>query len=325
MNRILKYKESLLKFIRDRSCLFDKSNLPDEKIETTLLNRIKTSNMILPILFLTIMNSQNKKNNISIQGYYTASSIEFAELLFYFLEHKDEVLMNLNHNLYEKMLKYLILCTNRSIYQNLDSINRFLQPTNFTTIFINIMSIYNDNISYQNLLADIKLEYSETKPNKDLEKWYIKDNQALKQAFNTIKQIKRETFMNYINKKIGSLCEMALCMGWILGGGEPSELPKIRKISRYFTMIYKLARDFCTIDDDLKNAKNGVTWNYIINYGLQESYELFMHNKQKFIQETMMIDIYTTTIKEIIDCIEIKVDAIIDETSPDLKSTCSTL
>ena len=48
-----------------------------------------------------------------------------------------------------------------------------------------------------------------------------------------------------------------------------------------------------------------------------------MNNKQKFIEECLKKDMYTDTIKEIISNIEIKVDNIIDETSPDLKSNVS--
>jgi hypothetical protein len=45
-----------------------------------------------------------------------------------------------------------------------------------------------------------------------------------------------------------------------------------------------------------------------------------MNNKERFIQDSMNLDIFTCTIKEIIDGIENKVDEIIDQTSPDIKS-----
>ena len=49
-----------------------------------------------------------------------------------------------------------------------------------------------------------------------------------------------------------------------------------------------------------------------------------MESKQKFIEVAMLLDIYTTTIKEIVNNIEARVDEIIDETSPDIKSCYST-
>jgi hypothetical protein len=78
------------------------------------------------------------------------------------------------------------------------------------------------------------------------------------------------------------------------------------------------------IEHDLaKLDVTGSTDNHIINYGIHESYELFMNNKQKFIEECLKKDMLTDTIKEIISSIEIKVDSVIDETSPDLKSNVS--
>ena len=95
------------------------------------------------------------------------------------------------------------------------------------------------------------------------------------------------------------------------------------KLSKYYTMMYKLAEDFENIENDVMNQVDGICKNYVVNYGLQNSYEVFMTNKQKFIEELMTLDMFTNTIKEIINYIEHKVDMIIDETSPDLKSSCS--
>lgn len=330
MSRILKYKESLLKFIKDRSCLFDENNLPEKDVEVFLMNNIKRNNMILPILFLTIMNNQNKKNGLSLQGYYVASSIEFLDIVLNILEKKKEIKKEINKQFNDgqininMIIQYLIFCVNKSLYQNLECIKRFVHPNLFISIFMNLIEIYNETISFQNIFNNnIKLEIAESKLNNDILKWYIRDNNQLKEKYFQLKQITIESLNNYINKKIGSLCVLAICAGWILGGGNEKELNKIKKIGRYFSMIFKLARDFCSIEKDIVNCKNGITTNYVINYGLQESYELFMYNKQKFIEETMMINIYTTTIKEIIDSIETKVDEIIDETSPDIKSNCS--
>ena len=69
-----------------------------------------------------------------------------------------------------------------------------------------------------------------------------------------------------------------------------------------------------------KNSENGITRNYVLNYGLLDSHELFMYNKQKFIEECMILDIYTSTVKEIVNIIDKNIDDIIEQTSPDLRS-----
>lgn len=86
--------------------------------------------------------------------------------------------------------------------------------------------------------------------------------------------------------------------------------------------MYKISKDFENLSADIKNSTTYST-NYVLNYGLQDGYEVFLNNKQKFIEESMVDDLYTNTIKEIIDTIEANVDMIIDQTSPDLKSTYS--
>ena len=58
----------------------------------------------------------------------------------------------------------------------------------------------------------------------------------------------------------------------------------------------------------------------MINYGIQQAYEVFMNNKNLFIEECLTLDIYTGTIKEIIYYIERKVDQMIELTKPDLNS-----
>jgi hypothetical protein len=260
--------------------------------------KIKKDSLIVPTLFLTIMNSQSRKNKVSIQGYFVASSLVF---------------MNAFEDISTVTLCYKLL------HQNLDTVKRSVTPELSSQIFISMLGIYNETL--QNLVQPTVLKPTDATPNKDLLLWYIKNNNEQADIFLKLKQVSRESFGEYITKKIGSVCDLAICGGWIMGSGK--DIASIKKVSKYFTMLYKLAKDFWSIGDDLKNITSDISDNYVINYGLQESYELFMYNKQKFIEETMTLDIYTTTIKEIIDYIEFKVDEIIEETSPDLKSNLS--
>ncbi len=326
MSRLARYKDSLNKFIRDRSCLLESNNIPNATYEPILYNRIKNHDFMIPILFLTVMNSQNKKNHITLQGYYGASSIEFLHVLLDFIDNKEELIETYNSNTYNTLVNYLILCAYKSICQNLDSIKSFIKNESVANICMQVLDIYNSIITYSNLLNDHQFEIDNEKPNKDLAKWYLKDEPELRKQFLTLKKIKFESFQEYLNKKIGCLCELAMTVGWLMGCGPANakELQKVKKASKYFAVIYKLSIDFSNIEEDIKNSKN-ISTNFVVNYGLQESYELFMYNKQKFIEEAMVLDIYTATIKEIINWIENKVDGVIDETSPDLKSNLSTI
>lgn len=326
MSRLARYRDSLYKFIKDRSCLLESNNIPNASYESILYNKIKNHDLMIPILFLTIMNSQNKKNQITLQGYYGASAIEFLYIILDLIDKKDEFINTHGHQTYHILINYLTLCSYRSICQNLESIKSFVKDESVANIFIQVLNIYNNTIAYSNLIHDYKFEISSDKPNNDLIKWYLKDEPELKEKFTTLQKIKLESYQEYLNKKMGSLCELAMTVGWLMGCGSTNakELQKVKKASKYFAIIYKLSLDFNNIDEDIKNS-TGVSTNFVVNYGLQESYELFMYNKQKFIEEAMVLDIYTATIKEIINWIENKVDEVIDETSPDLKSNMSTL
>ena len=57
MSRIQKYKESLYRFIKDKSCLM-KTN---DEISNFIYEKVKKDDLLFSILLLTIMNNQNKK------------------------------------------------------------------------------------------------------------------------------------------------------------------------------------------------------------------------------------------------------------------------
>jgi geranylgeranyl pyrophosphate synthase len=326
MSRLARYRESLNKFIKDRSCLLESNNIPNAILDPILYNKIKNHDLMIPILFLTVMNSQNKKNQITLQGYYGASAIEFLHVMLDFIENKENMLNLYGNDNYGILVNYLTLCAYKSICQNLESIKSFVKDESVASIFMQVLNVYNNVISYSNLLSEHQFEISSDKPNNDVVKWYLKNNIELGKKFSKLDKIKLESYQDYLNKKIGSLCELAMTVGWLMGCGSTNskELQKVRKASKYFAVIYKLSLDFHSIDKDLETSKN-ITTNFVLNYGLQESYELFMYNKQKFIEEAMMLDIYTTTVKEIINYIEHNVDQVIDETSPDLKSNLSNI
>ena len=90
-------------------------------------------------------------------------------------------------------------------------------------------------------------------------------------------------------------------------------------------MLYKISKDFEIIESDILNHNKKLSTNYVVNYGLQDSHEIYKENQQKFIEGAMTMGIYTNTIKEILNSIEQRVDYIIDQTSPDLASYCSSI
>lgn len=323
MSRILKYRESLLRFIKDKSCLMEDSDPGNAKINSFIYSLIKEHDLIFPILLLTVMNSQNKKNHISMQGYYIASSIEFMLVLFHSIEHSKEVVSKLGDSTSQtRLTNNLILYANKSIQQNLESIKNVFHSQNLFNIAISSLNSFNNFLKIANSFDDFKFNVTNKSCNNDIVTWYLKNKNELIDQFRSFKQVSKESLLEYMEIKYVNICELAITLGWILGGGELKEVNKLKKSSRYFAIMYKISKDLENLDSDIKNGEI-FTSNYVLNFGLQDGYELFLNNKQKFIEESMIGDTYTNTIKEIIDTVEANVDMIIDQTSPDLKSNYS--
>ena len=98
----------------------------------------------------------------------------------------------------------------------------------------------------------------------------------------------------FTSKKMCSLCEFVILIGWYVGCGESCYIDDIKKMSKHFGMMYQLAQDFINIESDLQNADKYTT-NYVINIGTQHSYDKFMTHKQKFIQASLTLDTYSNT------------------------------
>jgi hypothetical protein len=324
MSRLLRYKESLIRFIKEKSCLSELHNIPDKKIEPIIYNLVKESDLILPILLLTVLNNQNKKNSASMQGYYAASGMQFLYLLCGIQQSRTSFIKKYDLDIYTKIVSYLTLISNRSVCQNLETVKRTLKPEQSAEIFINIMAHYHDYVSYNNILNEEPFILTNNKPNGDILKWYIKDNEQLKSNFVKKYQIDKKSLTNFIEKKVGSIAELTVIIGWLMGGGSEKDVDKVKKVAKHFGTLYKLANDFENMEDDIM-SQDVYTTNYVVNYGLQESYELFLYSKEKFIEQAMLLDIFTNTIKELVDFIEFRVDEIVDETSPDLKSSYSNI
>lgn len=317
MNRLGKYKESLEKFVKNKSCLY--TNF-DTKHADYIFNMIKKNNKLLSIVLLTIMNNQTKKKKISSQGYYAASCIEYINVIMDIIDNKSLHVKNIgNIDEYNKCIIHLLSSANKSICKNIDSVKMHYTDQITVNSFLDIMELYNNNITFTNILSNMSMDITDEKLNNDVYKWYVLGKPALEKKYSGLLKINDKSFAKYIESKIEKLCELAFCFGWLLGCGDNTELHMVKIMSKHFSLMYKLFIDFTNIDNDIISSSN-ICCNYVVNYGLHASYDLFMKNKQKFIEIAMILDSYTMTIKEIIHHMESLVEQFIDTTFPDLSS-----
>ena len=329
MSRIYKYQQIIKRFIINKSTL-NKDINNDNNLDDNIIKHIKqevnvlvnNSNMILPILFLTIMGCQNRKNNITIQGFYVASGIEYLIWICNYLKNNNDN----EEYLYLKNIIIYMLSTNiyKSIELNIDTLSRAVEKDKFSKLYSKIKSIINDKIKIPFInWSKIKYISDEKKKNLDIYRYYLKDKIELTKKFNKLKIIKKKDIIKIIINDIGYISGISFVLGWLFGCGDIKMSEKARNCGITFGILYTIANDFENIKVDIEKAKNNVTINYVVNNGLHKSYENYLDYKQKFITICLTLDIYTSTVKEIIELIDKKVDKAINNTYPDLKSDAS--
>lgn len=320
MSRISRYQESMSKFIKNKSIIND---IQDETIKNNIFQIVSEFDQVVSILLLTVLNNQSKKNNLTLHGYYAASCVTCTKCIVVLLDNKNKYYKKFGKEMVQKMINELISLLNICLSQNIESI----QPhyTKEKLFKISDLCIKTVNKRVSKLLLDKELETDKLIQHTDLVKYHFKDIKEAKKKIASLKQVKQESLDNFIDEKYGATAQIALCLGWILGNGDEKKISNLEKIGLYFSMLEKLTNDFINLDSDIQDFESDqiYTKNYIINYGFQNAFEVFVDNKQKFIEGCILLDIYTNTVKEIIDLIESKVDEIIDRSSPDMRSNYS--
>lgn len=320
MSRIQKYRDSIKNFVNNRCCLID---VKDNTVKNFITGKIGDDNYILSILFLTMVNSQNKKNKTLYQSYHAAIGLEFLRIYIDMNINQKEYIKKLNSDIYIKISNMLIMLCMNSWNNNISIIKKKVDAIVINNIYYNFINLLANKINYDNLLKPIELKLNEKKTC-DLQRFYFKNNKTLYNKFLNIKQYDKKTSDNILNIKSVKLSEFVMECSWLFGCGQKEFSNNVSIIGKSFGIMYQLSKDFSSLDKDISNASN-TSYNYVINNGLQESYEKFLENKQIFIENTMMLGIFSNTVKEMIDAIEKNVDDIINSTQTDLKSTYSTV
>lgn len=297
MSRISRYQDSINKFFKNKSCsLFSENN------KNIVENMYPEINHIISILLLTTLNSQCRKGNIKFHGYYIATGIDILWMIVKINDSKkyyDNIYGDIqiyNFCLESTILIYNCLSQNINSFQDINN-NKIIK------IYQNCINYLNKNINKCISYNKIKngninvnpLIYKFTKSNTNDE--YLK-----------LKSINETDIDKYICEKYGTLCSIALTLGWLMGNGDDKMIPIIEKIGINFGYIIKIANDFKNIERDINNSDNNISTNIVINIGIIKSYIKFIENKTSFIENSLFLGIYNITIKEIMDIIEKEID-----------------
>ena len=263
----------------------------------------------LAILLLTTMNNQNQKNKRKGSGYHVSLGLELTEVLGKMILRKS--LSQIGHS-----MPLFWGEIQASLYRDLHSLTLQNGPYDPSTLLA-FPSFLLKKTGPEGYLGAIYRELSP--PSKELleSKEEVKKElgdrvPAAVSKLSLLLQFKDQKSMEaHLSQKIGSLAGRAFGLGWMLGGGEVADLFFMEELGKHFGIFYQLAIDFKVFEKHLSRLKTYYSFNYVINFGIQEAYRLFMVEKQKVLKLCLEKDILTTTLEELIKLIQKRVDHIL--------------
>jgi hypothetical protein len=322
MSRINKYQEGIQKFLKNKSFIKDTTKTTQNIINEVL----ETSDHLPAILCLTILNNQCKKYEIRIHGYYIASGIDVLMIVARVCNNRDYFNNKYTEIAVDNMIFESTNCFYKCITQNIE----ILRDTKdgeihkrLTQLCIEYATKIIPHITFkQKIFSNDKMKKTDLFCMSNVNDFYNEYKKKNKLNENII-------FADS-NKTYGSVCKLALTLGWIIGLGDDTCLNKIKELSddKNISNLEKLADDigyFLKIYDDFKYILRDIkigqySMNYVINYGIKQSYIKLIETKTKFLEGIMNLKIETKTMKEIIDFIMDNVDEIIKDVSVDMET-----
>ena len=310
MSRIERYQESIEKFIN--------KNITNIELKEIILKR----DHLLGIVLASVLNNNTKKSNFKVHGYYMGIAIDLFYIINEYQCYTDFYKNKKTNNL-------IITCIN-TIYHlfqlNIESLKiPTKQEHSYAKIISFIFSYINSKIN--NITQQYKfIKFNKTTKTDILNLSLLMNDEKneLRNKLKTLQQVDKSEFEDYMNKVFGNIGMIVLIVGWSLGGGDlkPELMKELQTIGEQIGILYKICIDFDNIKEDiLKSSK--YSYNFIINYGVQDGFTYFMEIKTKILEACLKHNLYSHTVKEVIDLLETKIDNTLKDASIDMKSTYS--
>lgn len=309
MSRVSRYQDSLNRFIKNKSCV----NQISGNVRISIYNILEESDNIIPLIMLSVFNNQIRKKNQTLHAYNMATGIELMVLLVKIQDNKYYYKRKYGKNAIKNIYSRLITLVNIALSEHVKYSNRIMSINNLSQSYNYITRLLNNKLF--NLISNVDIKYLDTIKDSDIMEYKMKNNKDIHNLISNMNRTNEEDLFYFIEQKYGSVCQLAILLGWILGGGDRINYQKLDSIGIYLGYMIKISYDFKNMEDVLNLSQKNNN-NYVLNYGIQKAFELFVNNKLKFIEECMKLDIYTTTIGEILGSIENIIDNFIDTIEP---------
>jgi geranylgeranyl diphosphate synthase type II len=108
-----------------------------------------------------------------------------------------------------------------------------------------------------------------------------------------------------IRKKTVSLFEISFVLGWLFGGGDPSQLEQVKKCSAHFGMAFQIADD---LSDMLQDSAQKHTLNLANMYGKQKAKTIFYEEIQLFKNSMQNLSLQTNKLSLLLDFLVFQVE-----------------
>lgn len=318
MSRIAKYQEGIIKFLKTKSFINDTT--PETK---KILNEMIENTQHIPaILCLTILNNQCKKNDVKIHGYYLASGIDILMLVSRICNNKSYYDNKYGGENIDNMISEVVCFFYKSLSQNIDTL-RMSKNGNISPKILQLCIEYTSK-NLPNII--MKQTYNTTDKMKKTDILCMNLDDDLYKEYKKKRRIGKDSLDNNTLLRYGSVCKLALCLGWIIGCGDEAiinktknqDIIRLENLADNIGKYLKIHDDFIFIERDMKTI--GVSNNYVINCGIKEAHMEFTEAKAKYIEGSMILDTYTKTTKEIIDLVDKDVENILHDISVDMNT-----
>jgi len=322
MNRISRYQNGILNFLKTKSFI----NETSESTKTILTDLLELSDHIPAILCLTILNNQCKKYDLKIHGYYLATGIDMLMLVAKVCSSRDHFDDKYGEFAIDNMILEVSCFFYKCISQNIDTL-RLSKNGNINPKISQLCVEYTTR-----MLPPItqKKVYRSTTLMKKSDLFCLDINDKQYEQYKKKNRLDKSTIINDAGMRYGSVCKLAMCLGWILGQGDDNILNKLKELSNddnitnleklgeHIGMFLKIYDDFKYIERDIKLGKSSL--NYVVNYGIKEAYIELIESKANYIEGSMSLGVDTKTSKEIIDMVVRNVDLIVKDVSVDMET-----
>lgn len=322
MSRISKYQEGILKFLKTKSFIAETS----QSTRNILLELIESSDHIPAILCLTILNIQCKKYDLKIHGYYLASGINALMAIAKVCSNREHYDNKYGRTDVDNMIMEVVSSFYRCITQNIETL-RLSKDGDINPKLAQICIEYSAKMIP---LITKKIDYDSQKKMKKTDILAMKIDKSTYVNYKKKNQLDKTTLINDMRDRYGSVCKMAMSLGWILGQGDESSFNKIKDLSDEKTVaklerLGELMGKFLKIHDDFKYMERDIkvgrfSLNYVVNYGIKEAYGELIEAKADFLEGSMILGVETRTSKEIIDMIVKNIDTIVKDVSVDIET-----